>query len=251
MLVSTAGVLLAERQGASLDLIGVTVGVFVVVIVLTVVVWQRKVAVSIASAVLRLCQKLTGRPKVEAATVVRNVLRHLKVVHLDFGDLAGALGWSLANWGLDCGCLVCSFVAVGSPVPWRGMLLAYGAAQLASNLPITPGGLGVVEGSLTIALVYYGGQEASTVAAVLLYRLISFWGFLPFGWAAWGAVSYRNRAADRRDAERLAYAADIALGGAAAMELEDAVNGPRTGEETDAETGAVTGAETDAEKEGQ
>ena len=42
-------------------------------------------------------------------------------------------------------------------------------AQLAANLPITPGGLGVVEGSLTIALVAYGGGRDSTVAAVLLY----------------------------------------------------------------------------------
>jgi hypothetical protein len=213
MLVSTAGVLTAERQGASLDLIGVTIGVFVVVIALSVVVWQRRVAVGVASAVLRLCQKLTGRPKVDAAVAVRKVLGHLKAVHLDFGDLAGALGWSLANWGLDCGCLVACFLVVGSPVPWRGMLLSYGAAQLASNLPITPGGLGVVEGSLTIALVYYGGLEASTVAAVLLYRLISFWGFLPVGWAAWGAVTYRNREADRRDADRLALAGEVALGG--------------------------------------
>jgi uncharacterized protein (TIRG00374 family) len=220
MLVSTGGVLTAERQGASLDLIGVTVGVFVVVIVLSVIVWQRRVAVAIASAVLRLCQKLTGRPRGEAAATVRTVLRHLKAVHLDFSDLLGALGWSLANWGFDCGCLVCCFLVVGASVPWRGMLLAYGAAQLASNLPITPGGLGVVEGSLTIALVYYGGLEVSTVAAVVLYRLISFWGYLPVGWAAWGGVTYRNRVADRRDAERLAVADEVAIAGTSAVELE-------------------------------
>jgi putative heme transporter len=86
---------------------------------------------------------------------------------------------------------------VGAGVPWRGLLLAYGAGQLAANLPITPGGLGVVEGSLTIALVEYGGVEASTVAAVLLYRIISFWGFLPVGWAAWGGVTWANRRHDR------------------------------------------------------
>ena len=49
----------------------------------------------------------------------------------------------------------------------------------AANLPITPGGLGVVEGSLTIALVQFGGAEVSTVAAVLLYRILSFWAELP------------------------------------------------------------------------
>ena len=37
-----------------------------------------------------------------------------------------------------------------------------------------------------IALVAYGGGETSTVAAVLLYRIISFWAFLPVGWLVWG-----------------------------------------------------------------
>ena len=87
--------------------------------------------------------------------------------------------WSIANWALDCGCLVFSYLAVGAGVPWRGLLLAYGAGQLAANLPITPGGLGVVEGSLVIALVAFGGGHVSTVAAVLLYRIVSFWGYLP------------------------------------------------------------------------
>ena len=47
--------------------------------------------------------------------------------------------------------------------------------QLAANLPVAPGGLGVVEGSLTIAIVAYGGAAPSTVVAVLLYRVLSFW----------------------------------------------------------------------------
>jgi uncharacterized membrane protein YbhN (UPF0104 family) len=53
--------------------------------------------------------------------------------------------------------------------------------------------LGVVEGSLTVALVAYGGAETSTVAAVFLYRLISFWGELPVGWTAWALLARRRR----------------------------------------------------------
>jgi uncharacterized protein (TIRG00374 family) len=81
----------------------------------------------------------------------------------------------------DCACLAFAFIAAGSPVPWQGLLLAYCGGQLAVNLPITPGGLGVVEGSLTVALVAFGGGRAATVAAVLLYRVISFWIPLPMG----------------------------------------------------------------------
>ncbi len=110
-----------------------------------------------------------------------------------------ALGWAGTNWVLDCACLVVAFVAVGTPVPWRVVLLAYGAGQLATNLPITPGGLGVVEGSLTIALVAYGGDQAGTAAAVLLYRLLSFWLPLPLGW---GAAAYWELRGPKRSPNR-------------------------------------------------
>ena len=94
---------------------------------------------------------------------------------------AGAGGWLLLAWLGDLGCLAAAFGAVHASVPWSALLLAYCAGQISALLPITPGGLGVVEGSLTFALVAYGGTEVKTVAAVLLYRLISFWGLLPAG----------------------------------------------------------------------
>ena len=108
-------------------------------------------------------------------------------------DWAWAGTMAMSNWVADLGCLTFSFFAVGAGVPWRGLLLAYGAGQLATILPFTPGGLGVVEGSLTVALVTFGGGQASTVAAVLLYRLISFWLLLPVGWGAWTAMLVAGR----------------------------------------------------------
>jgi hypothetical protein len=115
------------------------------------------------------------------------------------------------SWLSDCSCLAFAFIAVGAGVPWAGLLLAYCGGQLAVNLPITPGGLGVVEGSLTVALVAFGGGEAPTVAAVLLYRLISFWVPLPIGGACYlGLFRARRKAAVRR-AEQQGEAAGRAL----------------------------------------
>ena len=85
------------------------------------------------------------------------------------------------------------FLAIDAPIPWKGLLLAYGAGQLAATLPITPGGLGVVEGSITVALVAFGGAEASTAYAVLLYRLISFWFILVIGWLFIGQLALQVR----------------------------------------------------------
>jgi uncharacterized protein (TIRG00374 family) len=47
---------------------------------------------------------------------------------------------------------------------------AWTLARLLGSIPITPGGLGVVELGLTTALVGFGGDQVEVVAAVLLYR---------------------------------------------------------------------------------
>ncbi|MGH9299996.1 MAG: lysylphosphatidylglycerol synthase transmembrane domain-containing protein, partial [Acidimicrobiales bacterium] len=183
--LATAGLALAQRQGAAFDLIGVTLGVFVVTVVATAVLWQRRALAKVGLSILRGCRKVTGRPHRHEAEVIAGVMSRLGRVQLSWYDFLRALAWSVANWSLDCGALACGYLAVHAAIPWQALLLAYGAGQLASNLPITPGGLGVVEGSLTVALVAYGGAQASTVGAVLLYRIVSFWGFLPVGWLAW------------------------------------------------------------------
>lgn len=112
------------------------------------------------------------------------------------GVLGWAALWLMLAWLTDIACLVAAFGAVGSSPPWQGLLLAYSAGQLAALLPVTPGGLGVVEGSLTFALVSFGGAQERTVAAVLLYRLISFWGLIPAGAACYGALRLRFRGVD-------------------------------------------------------
>jgi uncharacterized protein (TIRG00374 family) len=50
---------------------------------------------------------------------------------------------------------------------------AWSIVRLLGSLPITPGGLGVVEVGLTAALVGFGGDNAEVVAAVLLYRFLT------------------------------------------------------------------------------
>ena len=46
-------------------------------------------------------------------------------------------------------------------------------ARIIGSLPITPGGLGLVEVGLTSVLVGFGGSRAGVVAAVLLYRFLT------------------------------------------------------------------------------
>ena len=54
-------------------------------------------------------------------------------------------------------------------------------------------GRSVVEGSITVALVAFGGAQTSTAYAVLLYRIISFWMILVIGWLLIGQLALQVR----------------------------------------------------------
>jgi putative heme transporter len=60
-------------------------------------------------------------------------------------------------------------------VGWAEVLAVFAFARLATAVPITPGGAGVVEAVLITGLVAAGGAKAEVVAAVLLYRALT-WG---------------------------------------------------------------------------
>jgi uncharacterized protein (TIRG00374 family) len=77
--------------------------------------------------------------------------------------------------GLDFLCLLAALRATGcQPHPWL-VLLAYSAAGVIALIPATPGGLGIVEASLSGLLVLAGVPGGSAVLATLAYRLAEYW----------------------------------------------------------------------------
>lgn len=193
-LVATAGLGLAASYGASLDLVPVIVGVLLVTVALGALLLYHRPQRAVARWLLAASRRVTRRELGRAEARVGRFLSQISAFRLSRTDVSLVLAWGVGNWVFDCACFAFSFLAVGAGIPWKGLLLSYGAGQLAANLPITPGGLGVVEGSLTIALVAFGGSRVSTVEAVLIYRLISFWSELVIGWlgAGWLALGVRS-----------------------------------------------------------
>ncbi|HUY06477.1 MAG TPA: YbhN family protein [Acidimicrobiales bacterium] len=192
-LLASAGVGMAIHEGASYNLIIVTASSLLLFAAIDALVWQRRWLVRIIHIFFTWSHRRFGRPRRDVVVVMDDLTSRLAAVSLGRRKLWLSLLFASGFWICDCTVLVTSFAGVGAPVPWRGLLLAYGAGQLAANLPITPGGLGVVEGSLTVALVAFGGAELSAVFAVLLYRIISFWGPLALGWGSWSAIGLRQR----------------------------------------------------------
>jgi len=66
-------------------------------------------------------------------------------------------------------------------VGWIEVLAAFAFVRLLSALPVTPGGVGVVELGLTAALVSAGGDRPSVVAAVLVFRALTYLLPIPVG----------------------------------------------------------------------
>ena len=72
-----------------------------------------------------------------------------------------------------------------SEVSWEEALAAFALVRLLSAFPLTPGGLGVVELGLAAALVLAGGEETPVVAAVLVFRVLTFLLPIPIGALTW------------------------------------------------------------------
>lgn len=63
--------------------------------------------------------------------------------------------------------------ATGSEITFVEAFAAWTLVRLLGSLPLTPGGVGIVELGLTGALIGFGGDNAEVVAAVLLYRALT------------------------------------------------------------------------------
>ena len=101
--------------------------------------------------------------------------------------LAGAAG----RWLFDFLTLLAALAAVGADPRLSLALLAYAAAQLLAQFPITPGGVGVVEAGMTGTLALAGVAAGPAAVATLMYRLGSYWLQMPAGLVAW--ILYRRR----------------------------------------------------------
>jgi len=77
--------------------------------------------------------------------------------------------------GFDYGCLLAALRATGASPRPSLVLLAYAAAGIIALLPLTPGGLGIVEASLSGLLILAGVHPGYAVLATLAYRIASYW----------------------------------------------------------------------------
>jgi uncharacterized protein (TIRG00374 family) len=247
--VSLAATLLVRgpsRSNFTLAAIGAVLLLFVVALV-----WMlayhpqavRRLTIRVLSRFHRGYAERAGDLAVEAGRQIRALLHAPD-------QLVPAAVWSMANWVFDYVSLWASLRAFGvAPNP---ILLAeaFCVAQVVASLPISPAGLGVVEGSLIPLLIAFGTTQTTAVLGVLAWRLFNYWLPLPAGGAAYASIladrrkrartvqpagTFRPQPTAMACAKRQAHGADLAVSvpspgvGAATRQNGDAEHVPWTG----------------------
>jgi hypothetical protein len=146
--------------------------------------WAGRVVQAARNRWKRKSEPMTGLPDqlVRERDRIRSVLGH---------QWKAATLLSSGRLFFDFFCLLATIRATGSDPNPSLVLLAYAVAGLLALIPITPGGLGIVEAGLSGLLILAGVPGGDAVVATLAYRIISYW--LPIVVGPFAYVAFRMR----------------------------------------------------------
>jgi glycosyltransferase 2 family protein len=98
--------------------------------------------------------------------------------------LTEGVGGALLVTAAYIACLAVSVKAFGGSLPIVAVAVVYLTGSAIGSAVPTPGGLGAVEAALSAGLTAAGLHGATAISSVLLFRTVTFWLPVPFGWAA-------------------------------------------------------------------
>ena len=151
--------------------------------------------VGLATRVLRVAGgKIPGLSGERVEHAIREASDTLSKLARDKRVLAWSLTWASLNWLLDAASLWCFVAAFGHLLNPVELFAAYGIANVAGALPITPGGLGVVDSAAPLLLVGFGVTRSVATLGVIGWRLVNFWLPIPTGAAAYVSLKVKPRA---------------------------------------------------------
>ena len=139
----------------------------------------------------RMLHRLTRRFRfVDAdriSSIIRQLAERMREIVQDRDLVVRATAWAAMNWLLDAASLLVFIRAFGTTPSIIGLLIAFGLANIAAVIPLTPGGLGVID-SILVAVLSKGFGVTVAILAVPLYRLAAFWLPIPAGAIAYFTV---------------------------------------------------------------
>ncbi|MFZ3417510.1 lysylphosphatidylglycerol synthase transmembrane domain-containing protein [Arthrobacter sp. 3Tela_A] len=168
---------------------GITVLVLLALSLAVLSVLDRHLGAAVRAA--RRAARLVRIIKPESAErFVRTMAAETAMFRRDPRRLAGAVVLTACYWGFDAACLWTFLAAFGHPLGPGELLIAYSLANLVALAPLTPGGVGLVEGVLVPTLAGFGAPNEAAVLAVLSWRILNFWLPIPVGGLAWLSLRF-------------------------------------------------------------
>jgi uncharacterized protein (TIRG00374 family) len=131
------------------------------------------------------CRRLKFLDEDAVVRLVKRVADQLRVMVTNRPLLVRAVVWASANWLFDAAALWVMVGAFHYRLGIDAVIVSYCIANVVAAIPITPGGLGLVEVVLTSALTAYGAPVQAAALGVIAYRLVSFWLPIPAGGIAY------------------------------------------------------------------
>ncbi len=139
-----------------------------------------------ASRVLRaIGDRIPGLSGERVERAVLEAAHSFQLLARDKRVMAWALLWASLNWLLDAASLWCFVAAFGHLANPVELFAAYGIANVAGAIPLTPGGLGVVDSITPLLLIGFGVTRSVATLGVLGWRMVNFWLPIPTGAAAY------------------------------------------------------------------
>lgn len=148
--------------------------------------------------VLHRVNRITRKPRDTGFDVFERTLAQVEAVELARRDGVAAVAWSAVHRAADVACLGLACWAVGGSPSVAGLFIAFAAAKAVGSVPLAPGGLGFVDGTLIATLTAAGLSASQSLAAVFVYRMVSFAFVALTGWATVAAM-YRGNGPDEID----------------------------------------------------
>ena len=143
-----------------------------------------------------------------ATSALRQIGQRLEELIADRSLLKRVALWASLNWLLDAASLWVFVWAFGGALDIDALLIAFGLANIFAVIPITPGGLGIVEGVYIPTLIGFGLTRQEATLGVASYRLAQFWFPILLGGILYASLRLGPWSISRRD--RLDRLRDIA-----------------------------------------
>ena len=131
--------------------------------------------------------------------VIRHLGNRLEGLIADRQLLIRVVAWASANWLFDMAAVYVFLRAFGGNLAIDGLIVAFGLANVMAVVPITPGGLGIIEGIYIPTIVGFGLSRSTATVGILAYRLAQFWLPIVIGAGCYLSLRVGPWSLDRKD----------------------------------------------------